>query len=259
MSQIVRTNYGYHLLLVSERITNQNAQQMEDRLRLQKIREVIRNRKANAAIQQKLEMLAGERKIGVNNKVINKLTAELLTLDNAMNQNPQVVVPPLSNGEIRKVELGIGDILDETLVRMGDKELTVGQFVERLKEMPPFHRPYLKGRYRLIQGVLDMIRSDLLLEAALADNFDSKKSVHKNIAVNKREMLGRQFRARYNSNAFRENNIEIWQKYERKLVMVKKENPARLFEENLFRYISNPDSLVTKAPIQVMLKSRYIW
>ena len=259
VSQIVRSSYGYHLLMISERITNQNAPQLNDQLRLQNIQEVIRNRKANAAIQKALDRLAGGRKIGVKNKVIDKITVELRALDNTMNQNPRVVVPPLSNGEIRKVELGIGDIRDETLVRMGDRELTVGQFIERIKEMPPFHRPYLKGRYRLIQGVLDMIRSDLLLEAALADNFDTKESVQKNIAINKREMFSRQFRARYNSNAFRENNSEIWQKYAHILETVKNENPAQIFEENLFRNISNPDSLVTKAPIQVMLKSRYIW
>ena len=259
VSDVITSSYGYHLLLVTENMPNQNYQHLNDRLRLENVQEILRKRRAHRAISTLLQVLAGKQKIGINNPVIHKMADQFIALEDPRPENPQLIVPPLSNGELRRVELQIKDIKNEPLVRLGANEITVAEFLDRLSIMPPFHRPYLKGYNRLQQAAMDMIRNDMLLEAALSQKYAERESVQQNIAKSVREMLSHQFGSRYKSNNFKEQNTEIWQEYDRILVLVKKDNPAQIYEKNLFRNLTNPDSLIVDAPMPIMLKNRYVW
>jgi hypothetical protein len=259
VSDMVRSPFGWHLLLVAEIMLNPDYQQISDRLRLENAREIIRKRKAHTAIQSHLQDLAGDSKIGLNNPVLQKLADGLSALDENQSGTPQLMAPPISNGELRSVEIQISDVLNEPILRMGENETTVGDFLNRLRVMPPFHRPYVKGFNHLRQAAINMVRNNLLLEEALRQKFDVNESVVQNIEKNVREMLGRQFAARINSKQFKEQNNPVWQKYDRTLAVVKKENPFRIYEQNLLRNVNHPDSLITDAPIPVLLKNRYVW
>ncbi len=170
-----------------------------------------------------------------------------------------VIVPPLNNRELSQVEAGIADLRHEPLVRLGDLEMTVDQFIERLRIMPPFHRPYLKGYNRFNQAVIEMIRTDLLTRDAIDNGYENNSNVQQQIQKHRKELLGREFRRRYFSEDFKNNNSVKWQEYDDVLKDVKSSEISEIFEKNLYNNIYNPDSLITEAPVPVMLKSRYLW
>jgi hypothetical protein len=128
-----------------------------------------------------------------------------------------------------------------------------------LRIMPPFHRPYLKGYNRLNQAIIEMIRTDLLTQDALNSGYENKSRVKQQVAKYRKELLGREFRKRYFSDNFKNTNSEKWQAYNDLLIDTKSSVASEIFEENLYNNIEDPDSLITEAPVPVMLKSRYLW
>jgi hypothetical protein len=259
VSNVITSSYGYHLIMVPEEQPNFEFQNMPDQLRLENVIETIRKRIADDAIRDQLEKLSSGQKIGVNNAVMRKIVEQFLLLANPAEQNPQIVVPPLNNRELRQVALGTEDLRQEPLVRMGSYELTVDQFLERLRIMPPFHRPYLKGYNRFNQAVIDMIRNDLLTQKAMEMGYLENAGVKQQVHKHTKELISREFRNRYFSDDFKNNNPEQWQKYDEMLNDVKNNISSDIFEKNLFGMLSDPDSIITRAPVPVMLKSRYLW
>ncbi len=242
VSGIVQSSYGYHLVLVTEEQDNPVFKNMIDRVRLENVLEIIRKRKADEAIREKLNLLAEGQKLGINNRVMNKIAGQFLLLQNSAEQNPMVIVPPLNNRELSQVEAGIADLRHEPLVRLGDLEMTVDQFIERLRIMPPFHRPYLKGYNRFNQAVIEMIRTDLLTRDAIDNGYENNTNVQQQIQKHRKELLGREFRRRYFSEDFKNNNSVKWQKYDDVLREVKSSEISEIFEKNLYNNIYNPDS-----------------
>ena len=104
-----------------------------------------------------------------------------------------------------------------------------------------------------------MIRNDLLMEQALATGYDDKSSVRKNYHQQREEYLAREFGIRYHSKRFQEEYPDEWQKYDQALTKARDENELSVHLENMFPDVSNPDSILTAAPVQVFLKNRYVW
>lgn len=259
VSAVVRSSYGFHLLLQAEEAANPDFQNISDGMKLENVTEIIRKRKVHRSIQDLLKQLSGGQKIAINNRLVNKMAAQFNALEPNEPADPQLMVPPLSNGELRRIEVQIGDIRGETMAKLGERQMTVGEFIDRLALMPPFHRPYLKGHSRLQQGVIDMLRQDLLVDEAVRRGFDEKESIKILIKQNVAEMIGDEFRKRYVSKDFQTSNPETWQEYDRQLNVIKAENPAQIYDENLIKGVRDPDSVITNAPIPVLLKNRYVW
>jgi peptidyl-prolyl cis-trans isomerase C len=258
VSQVVKSQYGYHLLRVSGRQPNEDFERLNDRLRLQKVTEVIRRRKADTAIRADLKKLAGGRQIQVNNRLLEVIVRKIQATTAAGTADITQIVPPVTNRELINLELDIKDIYDQTLVKFNN-EITVGTFIERLKQMPPFHRPYIKGRTFLLQAIIDMVRNDLLLQKAVTEGFADKKTVRENYQTQINDFLSREFGLRINSSIFRENHPLDWQTYQQAYLEAKEKNDLVVYQDNLFPDAADPDSIMTQAPVPVFLKNRYVW
>jgi len=169
------------------------------------------------------------------------------------------LVPPLQNKDLIDIRLKLENMLGEPLLKFGDEQMTIGNFIERLKEMPPYHRPYLYGRNRLVQSLIDMVRDDLIIKQALAEGYDNYRDVREACTQNIKELLAREFNSRYHDTGFRESNPQEWDRYERAFLEVHREYLPAIYEHNLFMDVQNPDSIMTTAPVSVFFKNRYIW
>lgn len=258
ISDVVKSSYGYHLLRVSDSRLNEDFQNLSDRLRIQKLSEIIRRRKADVAIKADLKKLAAGQQIQVNNRLLEVIVREIRATATEEVQTPTRIVPPLTNRDLINLEFKIKDIYNETLVKFNN-EMPVGTFMERLKEMPPFHRPYIKGRSFLLKSIIDMMRNDLFLERAKREGFAEKESVKENYNLQVKDFLAREFGLRINSKVFQEQDPLIWREYEQAYFGVKEENELIMYKNNLFPDQANPDSIMTNAPVPVFMKNRYVW
>jgi hypothetical protein len=258
-SDILSTEGGYHIIFTENAIVNNDYQQLTMQMRMDHVKEALRKRAAHAAILQFLKERAGTRKIQVNNKVVAKVAGVIDENTEDLSRNSAALQPPISGDELDIIDLDLISLSTAPIARFGEKELSVGQFLQRLKEMPPYQRPYIKGPQGLVQVLLDLMRNDMLTDAAFEQGFAARGEVQKEIQVNQRELLAQQFRTRYDDPDFRTFYPEEWQKYDATLAAVKHDFPAEIYKENLTTAGENADSLMTGAPVPVFLKNRYVW
>ncbi len=255
----VRSAFGYHIMKVLDIKESDTLASAGLQMKVQAVTEVLKNRKADKIVRRYLEQLSGHQKIKVNNRVLDVLVRATCRALGAKYARPSVLIPPINNSEIKSIQLGVEDVKDQVLVEFGDKKITVADFLERLKEMPPFHRPYLKTRKRMIQAIIDNIRTDLLLAEAQKEGFVNHQDVRANISRNSDEYLISEFKSRITSDDFKKENEKAWQSYMDIFSLVSTKTPVHLYQSRLFTDVSNPDSVILPPATPVFLKSSYVW
>ncbi|MEJ2634847.1 MAG: peptidylprolyl isomerase [Calditrichia bacterium] len=255
----VKVKDSYYIVKLLAIEPNPAVSSMSSQMVTQDVLEIIRNRKADKIIRAYLEKLADGRKIQINNRVLDVLEKETRSVMGAKYDKPSIFKPAINNGELGAIQIGIIDVLKKPLARFGDQEMTVEDFMNRLKEMPPFHRPYLRTRARMIQSIIDIIRGDMLIGEAMKAGIEKQAVARKNIQRESRDFLSGEFQRRIASPDYKERNPEEWQKLETALNSMVKKYPANINEQNLFHDVQDPDSIWVPAPVQVFLKSRYVW
>lgn len=258
-SEPVKSVYGYHILEVTDIQQNEQFLELGTPTKLQLIAEVFRARQVDQAVRDHLKTLANDQKIQVNNRVLDRLVEVTQKVMGDRYDEPTIFTPPIFSSDLRRMENELEPILNEELVRFGEKVMSVKDFIERLQEMPPLHRPYLRTRHRMIQSIIDMIRNDLILEEAYRRHMDRDKKLKQSTQRLVQEFLSEEFQKRYYSEVFKNENPRLWEKYHTAITAVKNTQKIRLYTENLFSDVSNPDSIMAPEPLPLFIKSRYQW
>jgi len=137
--------------------------------------------------------------------------------------------------------------------------MRVAEFIERLKEIPPLHRPYLRTRNRMAQSIIDLIRNDLMRDEARRRGLDKDKNLQQTTQRIIQEFLAEEFKKRYYSEVFKMRMPLSGKFYSAALTSVKINNESTLYPENLFSDVATPDSVMAPEPVPIFLKSRYRW
>jgi hypothetical protein len=259
ISDPIKSRHGYHVLKVDSVRNNPELQNKNQVAQIQQVTDIIRERKIQTEIEKFVAELTDSKQIQVANRSLDLLTRSFAAIPPPENMSPMILAPPLRNNDLQQVSLDLADMLDEPLLKFGARQMTIGDFLQRLKEMPLYHRPYLQGRNRFIQAMIDMTRNDLIIRQAENENFSGNKQVQINYDKNVEELLAREFNRRYHDTDFRQNNPQDWQRYEHALQEAHRKYRPAIFEQNLFTDVQNPDSIMTAAPVPVFFKNRYIW
>ncbi len=257
-SGIVPSQYGFHILRIEDIIPNPAAEYLRPSAIHTLVRDVIKNRQADRHIRKYLKQLAGERKIAVNNVLMEMLVRKIQEVMGEDYIQTQGMIPPMNDREIGEIRLQVQDVLDKVLVRFGQRELTVREVLERLRQTPPLQRPYLNNHARLVQAVINMIREDLIVQAARKEGLEADPRVRERIHTQQKYFLAREFSARL-SPEYRKLHPEEWKRYRQVWFRVQEEYPVQVFRQRLFPGVAHPDSIFVDPPIPVVLKNQYRW
>ena len=258
-SQVIESAAGYLIFQVSDVRQNTDILDMDLNSRLNYVNRILRNRKMDRQIREHLRALSRERKIAVNNRLVDILLEAVVqaTAANTSQQNP--FAPQISNTDVEKIQLDIRNLANETVAQFGDKKLSLDDYLLRIKGMPPLQRPNLSTRNRLIQSIIDLVRDDLLLEHTRQSGIPEQNVVQKSIAEKSDDYLASELQRRLTSQTFKKEHPALWQDYAEALADVKKNTPVEIVQENLFFDISNPDSILAPPPVMLFMRDRYIW
>jgi parvulin-like peptidyl-prolyl isomerase len=259
ISEPVQSAYGFHILKVSDMVQDEQFKEMALPTKISLVNDILRNRQADRAIREYLAELAGNEKIQVNNRILDVLVKATQRVMGKRYSEADLFKPPVRSGDLKQIELSVDDVLDEVLVRFSDQEMQVADFLNRLKQMPPLHRPYLKTRSRMSQAIIDMIRNDLLLEDARKLSLHKSEEVNKTIEDLLKEFLAEEFQKRFYSENFKNSAPQEWQIYADALEHFKDEEKPIFYYENIYDGLGQTDSLMAPEPIPVFLKSKYRW
>ncbi|MBN2367367.1 MAG: peptidylprolyl isomerase, partial [Calditrichaeota bacterium] len=177
ISQPVRSAYGYHILNVTDISENEQMSQMTEPMKLELVKEILKTRQADDLVRNYLSELADDRKIEINNRILDLLATETQRQTEGRYDPENVFQPPIRTSDLMEIEAGLNEIKTEVLVRFGEYSMNVQEFLDRLKLMPPLHRPYLSTRNRIAQTIIDMIRNDLIAEQARKAGISSSEEL----------------------------------------------------------------------------------
>ncbi len=259
ISPPVASDYGYHILTVTDIRPNEQMLDMAEPMKIQLVNEILRSRKADSLIRDYLKETAGDRKIGINNRILDLLVEETRKTMEGRYNPENIFQPSIRSSDLLKIQTGLDNIRNEVLGRFGENEMTVGEFLERLKLMPPLHRPYLQTRSRMAQSVIDMFRNDLIMEQARKAGITRNREYHDKTDELVKEFLADEFQSRLYSENFKQEHPEEWQSYSETLSELKKGKKTIINKAELFSDVSHPDSVMAPEPVQLFLKNRYIW
>jgi parvulin-like peptidyl-prolyl isomerase len=259
ISPPLQSAYGYHIMKVTDIRPAEQVAELGTTMKLQLVTDILKNRKADHLIREHLNELSGNRKVQINNKVLDRLVESTRQVMGGRYDKPDIFKPAIHTGDLNLIESNLERISTQTLLIFGQEQMTVEDFLERIKQMPPLHRPYLKTRNRMAQTIIDLVRDDLFLEKArgkgITDELSKSEAYHHIIE----DFLAGEFENRYYSDYFKRENPTQWQAYSQALQDVKANNTVTVFPERLFADVANPDSLMAPDPIPLFIQNRYIW
>lgn len=259
ISPPLQSAYGYHIMKVTDIRPADQAADLGTTMKLQLVTDILKNRKADHLIREHLSDLSGNREIQINNKVLDRLVESTRQVMGDRYDKPDIFKPAIHTGDLNLIESNLESISTQTLLIFGQEKLTVEDFLERIKQMPPLHRPYLKTRNRMAQTIIDMVRDDLLLEKAREEGITeelSKSDAYPHIIE---DFLAGEFENRYYSDYFKKENPAQWQVYSKALQDVKESNSVTVYQDRLFADVVNPDSVMAPDPIPLFIQNRYVW
>jgi parvulin-like peptidyl-prolyl isomerase len=258
-SEPIQSAYGFHILKVADIMQDELYDEMALQTKISLVKDILRNRQADKEIRAYLSKLAGNEKIQVNNRVLDVLVKATQNVMGDRYSEADLFKPPVRSGDLQKIEFDVEDVLGEVLVRFSNQKMRVADFLNRLKQMPPLHRPYLKTRSRMSQAIIDMIRHDLLLADAKREGVDKNKDVRSGYEEIIKEFLAEEFQKRMYSENFRESAPQEWQKYKDTLANLKERMKPTFYYDKIYSGLRESDSLMAPEPIPVFLKNKYMW
>ncbi|GAB4364200.1 MAG: hypothetical protein Kow0042_02600 [Calditrichia bacterium] len=259
ISEPVQSAFGYHILKVTDIQPNEEAASMDSYTKTKYVTDRLKNRLVDQAVRTHLKELSENQKIQVNNRVLDVLVQATSKVMDDRYENPTLFVPPIRSGDLDSIRLGVGDVLGETLVKFGERKMNVAEFLKKLRQMPPYHRPYLGTRKRMIQAIIDLIRNDLILEEARRLGYDQQDAVKQRYDKFIEDMLASEMKHRLRSLQFKSAHPQKWEEYNRIFTGLKQKIKPKINRQALFPDVANPDSVMAPTPIYVFLKDRYVW
>jgi len=259
VSKVVESKFGYHILIANNIRINEDIKSIPIPTLKQNINEIIKKRKVNKKIEKKINKIVKNKKIKINNRIIFTLSNYINNLFESRNQNPTILIPPIQNKELENIESNFEYILDKDIAIFGDQKWKTSDLLNRLKEMPPFHRPYLATRSRLAQSIIDLFKNDLLVKEAISEGYDENDEAILNYKKYSKEYLAKNFKSLYQSKDLQLTNPKKYTLLKESIENVRENFKPEIDLDKLFINISNPDSVIVEAPIPMMLKNKYEW
>jgi len=162
----IRTRFGYHLLQVIN--TRQNIFVSQNDFENQKprlIREIER-RKAKKLSNEFIKNYMENQKVELYNPTFDLLVSKIRAHVIDSRRAEQNFLPPMKDTELKGLEAGLEAYSKEILITYRDGQWTIGDFLEKLGNLPIARRPVMVSPTRFRKDLGNMIQDDFLAREA---------------------------------------------------------------------------------------------
>lgn len=259
VSAPLRSSHGYHIMKVED--VKYSVFLSSDYFNANKQNYVksLRDRRARTASSAYVKAIMKGKSVTIKSSVLAEFLEISKTHIPMRRQENPVPVPAVNDYELAKLQHETVDILDKVLVIYDDDSWTVGQFLEKVKLMPPMHRPNVNQQALLTRQIIDMVRDEYLLQEAYHKGIDQNKNLQELLRIWRKELLADEMKKRIRWVEYQQADPEQWQARKTAYNNIKIELPAIVDTVQLFRDVSPDDLNKTVQNIPMVVRDYYIW
>jgi hypothetical protein len=167
--------------------------------------------------------------------------------------------PEVTDNELRTISVNASTILSRDLVEFTGGRWTIADFIDRVKKMPPLHRPGLTQKDKLIKNIIDMVRDHLLIEIAESRGIDQQPAFKRRVDYEQDLYLADEFRKRIMMVEYKMENQSLWEKRRNGLTDLKQRATVSIDTSQLFQDIDSLQRFKKIPRIRTVIRQRYVW
>lgn len=175
-SKPVKSQWGYHILLVTDRKQNIMMTQEEYRNRHDQLLKKIKRRKEEKAAREYLKNYLDPFDIKVKKEAFIKII-QVLGMDS---DNPQVHLQqnkPITDEQLSHIKVSLINHLDEPFMVSTKLNWSIEDFLNRVGSIPWDQRPNTYSARKFKDDIGVLIRNEFLLSDAIHDNIDKSSEI----------------------------------------------------------------------------------
>lgn len=188
----VKIDRGYFVIQLIYGRVEKFRSEMDFAEKKSKIRKTIFDRRAAGLANAYIKGLMGDKNLALNPQVFFAMSEAF-----SRQVRPKFSDDPLpvyvSNGEIQQTRLSLQDLQNEVLITHKEGFLTVGDFLDKLANMPAGLRPKVAMAGELKDAVGVVVRNQYLVKRAYEKGLHQAPEVRKEIEIQQDEILSRRW------------------------------------------------------------------
>jgi parvulin-like peptidyl-prolyl isomerase len=260
-SEPLRSSYGFHIIKIDE--VKRMIFLTEDEFQANKdlYQSSLQTRQAKMRSRQYLAETLKDKSVTIKQQILNaflRYTRQAIKMEERQ-QAMIMFTPEVTNDELRTISLEASDILSSDLVEFTDGSWTVADFIDRVRKMPPLHRPGLTQKDKLIKHIIDMVRDHFLLDIAISKRIDEDPVFQRRLSYEQDLYLADEFRMRIMLVEYQRENRSLWEKRRSNLAEFKKRVTVTVDTSQLFQDLDDLQRFKKIPKIRTVIRNRYTW
>ena len=166
ISHPVRSKYGYHLIQVIDSKKNILLSKDDFEASKPKLEKALFQRREKELADDFVKNFMAKKDLKMINKTFDFLVAKIRDFVIDKRKNEIKFLPSLQNDELTKLSSGLENYYNEVLITFKGGNWTIGDFVEKLSNIPVMNRPRLDNPFKFRHDLGIMIRNDFLTQQA---------------------------------------------------------------------------------------------
>lgn len=189
ISQPVATRWGYHIIKIEDIKRNVLVTEDDFALKRPALSTLIRKRKEKALADQFVHDFMTAKNIRVHKDAFLLIFEQCQSLANGREARLPPYIPVLGEVEINRLDRNLQVYRDDILLEFDGGSWSIGDFVEKLSQMPLIQRPKLSSLKRFRDDLAGMLRDELLSQEGYRQNLHDTPRVREEVNTWRDEIL----------------------------------------------------------------------
>ena len=189
ISAPVRSRWGYHILEVLDVQKQAIPSEYDFQTHKKDFVHKIKMRKERKLAAEYVKKIMDPKHVVLKGKAFHYLNGQFQQIFGKHPKKLPPYMPNVFDSEIRQINSALQNHLNDTLLVFEGGHWTIGDFLQRLKDIPVMNRPHYENSKKLFDDIGIMIRNETLAKIALRRGYDRHSEVRKEFEEKRDDVL----------------------------------------------------------------------